>query len=489
MEVDLEVILKLRIRMRRVLLAALVLLAVAVALPPNVSSQVTNQVAQDGSVKSFTVVVSRHGFNGTNNPLIIDLVEGDVVHITFLYGDNDLSYDNPHAIFLQGYDLRTRVISRGNPSATLDFIATKTGTYAFYCVVPCEGMLNLELGQVIVENRPAGALPTSIDVMLDGTAVQDQAVGIMATLRQGSQPVSSVGLDFFANTTFGRMKIGSAVTDRNGTTRISYKFVSSGTSTITAEFAGSNSLAASSHQMSFFVEPRGEVPVLVSVLAGVSGEIISGLPYVRGQNRMPDIRLVGVPFSQGVPIITLILLIVGSVWAMYGYVFAQIRAITRGSPIEPNEEQGGVRKLEGTTTSAKKGFDKRILAGVVLVLVVVTGAFAYYQFGVPAQQKTETVKIDIKMLMMSGGERHVFDPATITVHKGDHIILIVTNTDDDFTHGVTIPELNLNTGPLTPGKSATIEFDANTAGTFTILCPVPGCAPDHGQMIGQLVVV
>ena len=477
-----------RIRLRTVLLAAFVLLAVAVILPPNVSSQVTKEFAQNGLVKSFTVVVSRHGFNGTNNPLIIDIVEGDVVHITFLYGDNDLSYDNPHVIFLQGYDLRTRVISRANPSATLDFIATETGTYAFYCVVPCAGMPNLELGQVAVGRRPAGALPTNIDVMVDGTAVQGQAVSIMATLRQGSQPVPSIGLDFYANTTFGLMKIGSGVTDQNGTARISYKFVPSGMSTITVEFAGSDYLAASSNRVSFFVEPRGEVPVLVSISPGVSGESISGLPYVRGQNRMPDLRLVGTPFWQGVPLITLILLIVGSVWAMYGYVFAQIRAILRGSSSEGIEEKGGVRKLEGTTTSARKGFDKRILVGIVLVGVVLAGVFAYYQFGTLAQPKTETIRIDIKMLMAGDQERHVFDPATITVHKGDHIVLIVTNTDDDFTHGVIIPELNLNTGPLTPGKSATIEFDANTAGTFTVLCPVPGCAPDHGQMIGQLVV-
>jgi heme/copper-type cytochrome/quinol oxidase subunit 2 len=135
----------------------------------------------------------------------------------------------------------------------------------------------------------------------------------------------------------------------------------------------------------------------------------------------------------------------------------------------------------------KKGFDKRILIGAVLVAIVLAGVFAYYQFGTAPQgkSKTETINIDIKML----GERHIFDPATITVHKGNHIVLIVTNTDNDAIHGVVIPELSLNTGPLSFNQQAKLEFDADTVGTFTILCSVPGCAPDHAQMIGQLVVV
>jgi len=137
--------------------------------------------------------------------------------------------------------------------------------------------------------------------------------------------------------------------------------------------------------------------------------------------------------------------------------------------------------------TVRKRFDTPILVGVLLV-VVVAGVFAYYQFGTVAQVKTETVRIDIKAVMQNGVERHVFDPATITVHKGDHVVLIVTNTDE-LPHGIVIPQLNLDTGHLTRDQSAKIEFDATATGTFTMRCSVPGCAPDHAQMLGQLVVV
>lgn len=139
------------------------------------------------------------------------------------------------------------------------------------------------------------------------------------------------------------------------------------------------------------------------------------------------------------------------------------------------------------STSASKGFNKRILVGVILILIVIAGVFGYYQFGTAPKATTETIRVEIKAVMQDGVERHVFDPATVTVHKGEHIILIVTNTDE-LPHGIVIPQLNLDTGPLREDQQAKLEFDANTTGTYSILCSVPGCAPDHARMLGQLIV-
>jgi len=435
----------------------------------------------------LTILVSRSGFNGTEGPFTLDLVQGSLVHLTFLYDDNDLPYDNPHVIFLQGYDLRTSVISRSHPYASLDFVADRTGRFAFYCIVPCEGMENLELGEVVVEPHPAGQLPTSIDVMVEGNAVQGQAVSIRATLREGSQPISHARLSFYLNTTFGLVRLGTAVTDDQGTAIIGHSFARSGEFTVIVRFDGMEDYAPSSKLVDIHVEPgpnKGEI--LLSIVEGPTGGSLSSLPYVRGQNQMPDVRLVGVPFFQGLPVVTLILLIVGSVWVAYGYVFAQIRAIKRGSPIARDKDEGGVGRME--SARSKRALDKRILIGGILVAIVVAGFFAYYQFSAAPQSRLVTVKIEIRMQMLNGEERHVFDPTTITVRKGDHVVLIVTNSDDDATHGVIIPELNLNTGPLSGGESATLEFDATTTGAFTILCSVPGCAPDHSLMIAQLLV-
>ncbi len=137
---------------------------------------------------------------------------------------------------------------------------------------------------------------------------------------------------------------------------------------------------------------------------------------------------------------------------------------------------------------AKKGFDKRVVIAVVLILVIVAGVFGYYQFAMTPQANVETYNINIKAITEDGVEHHVFDPATVTVHKGNHVVLIVTNTDE-VEHGIVIPQLNVNTGALEEGEKVKLEFDATNTGTFTMLCSVPDCAADHAQMVGQLVIV
>jgi heme/copper-type cytochrome/quinol oxidase subunit 2 len=136
----------------------------------------------------------------------------------------------------------------------------------------------------------------------------------------------------------------------------------------------------------------------------------------------------------------------------------------------------------------KRKFNRRILIGLIILVLIVAGLYGYYQSTPHAQAQTETLSIDIKAVTENWVVHHVFDPRTITVQRGDYIILTVTNTDPQDTHGITIPDLMLNTGALAPGQSAKLEFNADSAGTFTMLCSVPSCADDHAQMVGQLVV-
>jgi len=138
-------------------------------------------------------------------------------------------------------------------------------------------------------------------------------------------------------------------------------------------------------------------------------------------------------------------------------------------------------------TSTRKAINRGVLVGVILIVIVAAGVLAYYQFASAPQVKTETIKIDIKAVMQNGVERHIFDPATVTVHNGNHIVLMITNTDE-LVHGIVIPKLNLDTGALRQNQQGKLEFDATATGTYTMLCSVPGCAPDHAEMIGQIVV-
>ena len=138
--------------------------------------------------------------------------------------------------------------------------------------------------------------------------------------------------------------------------------------------------------------------------------------------------------------------------------------------------------------STKRKPSRGILIGLIVLVLIVAGVYGYYLSTPHPQAQTETLNIDIKTVTENGVVHHVFDPGTITVHRGDYIVMTVTNTDPQDVHGITIPDLILNTGPLAPGQSTKLEFNADTAGTFTMLCSVPGCADDHAQMTGQLIV-
>ena len=77
-----------------------------------------------------------------------------------------------------------------------------------------------------------------------------------------------------------------------------------------------------------------------------------------------------------------------------------------------------------------------------------------------------------------------FQPATITVKKGDHVKLTITTTD--VTHGFSLPDFNVNS-QISPGSPTVVEFDADKTGTFTFACSV-FCGSGHGGMHGTLVV-
>lgn len=78
----------------------------------------------------------------------------------------------------------------------------------------------------------------------------------------------------------------------------------------------------------------------------------------------------------------------------------------------------------------------------------------------------------------------VFEPATITVKKGDTVKLSIKSVDVD--HGFALSAFNVNK-PLKPGQTTTVEFVADKTGSFTFFCSV-FCGSGHSGMRGTLVV-
>jgi cytochrome c oxidase subunit 2 len=81
--------------------------------------------------------------------------------------------------------------------------------------------------------------------------------------------------------------------------------------------------------------------------------------------------------------------------------------------------------------------------------------------------------------------RFEFVPSTIEVTVGDHVRLVVKS--DDGVHGFEIKKFKVNKLIPRGGKPVTIDFVANAAGTFPILCSEE-CGEGHEGMSGSLVV-
>jgi cytochrome c oxidase subunit II len=100
-------------------------------------------------------------------------------------------------------------------------------------------------------------------------------------------------------------------------------------------------------------------------------------------------------------------------------------------------------------------------------------------------------------------KKYEYSPSPVHVKRGTKVQLKITAIDRD--HGFTIATVPDGADPAGPvglelttpqhrdswkprrGRETTIEFVANTAGTYEIRCSV-SCGFGHGRMKGQLVV-
>jgi len=84
--------------------------------------------------------------------------------------------------------------------------------------------------------------------------------------------------------------------------------------------------------------------------------------------------------------------------------------------------------------------------------------------------------------------RSQYSPDIIPAKKGDHVIIHLTNIEQtpDATHGFAIPEMNVEVS-LDAGESTTVEFDADTPGSFSFYC-TEFCSALHLEMQGWLIV-
>lgn len=251
----------------------------------------------------FTVSVGRNGFEN-NVDYTLDVEAGHEVTLTFTYADGDLADDNPHEIKIKGagLELRTVTVSRDNPSATITFTPEKTGTLRILCIVPCIGMEALVGGKLKVVKPKATGAPVSLALDLSSRADGDVLARATLQTADGS-PLVNVPVIFTLHTSLGGdLVLGSPTTMQDGSAVVKIPATGGEHLQVTALFEGGNGLA--------YAEAANTITA--------SGPPMQHQPGALSAPTAP-------------PALALALLIVlGGVWATYGFVGYQVLRIRRG---------------------------------------------------------------------------------------------------------------------------------------------------------------
>ncbi len=110
------------------------------------------------------------------------------------------------------------------------------------------------------------------------------------------------------------------------------------------------------------------------------------------------------------------------------------------------------------------------------------------KFAITGPDQAKVVRNGTNVEIWTAVVRSHFTPEHVRIKKGDHVVWHFTNLEQtrDATHGFALPGYNINLS-LEPGKSETIEFDANMSGTFAYYC-TEFCSALHLEMLGYFMV-
>lgn len=110
----------------------------------------------------------------------------------------------------------------------------------------------------------------------------------------------------------------------------------------------------------------------------------------------------------------------------------------------------------------------------MVVTALVAMLFAAFATHAQAPRRVEVV-----------AKRYTFEPAQITLHKGQPVVLVLKS--DDVAHGLRFRELNLDV-KANKGESKDLSFTPDKVGDFVGHCSV-FCGSGHGSMTLTLHVV
>ncbi|MEW6232151.1 MAG: c-type cytochrome [Chloroflexota bacterium] len=312
------------------------------------------------------VEVSRNGFNNTPGEFRLEAEEGQEVEITFVYGERDLTQNNPHQILVTGYNIDTGILDQENREVTVRFTATGAGEVSFMCILPCLGHSNLLGGRIVIQPtaKPA-AEAAGVTRRLDAPAQarSGRPLSLRALVEDGQgKPVGGTPVKFFIKVDFfvnGLMEIGEAMTNDHGVAVLEYTPRLTGDIRVVARHEGGGRKATETATTINLAESSRPFyqPEVGIKLPAPGPEIFVGLGSTleaTGSAPMTSLRLPG-------GLLSWLLLLVGGVvlvWVTYFRVMYQLLRISEGTE---------------TRLVPLVGMAVVVVLGTLLVLVVITG--------------------------------------------------------------------------------------------------------------------
>jgi hypothetical protein len=295
----------------------------ATGIAPHAGSMtiITGQTTgEDSGVKTFTVIVSSHGFNGSSNTLNLDVSQGDQVDITFVYSDPTVN--TAHEMAIEGYNIRTAILDQANPITKIQFVAGQVGSFLIHCIIPCVGMENLQNAWLLVKQSTGTLIGTTLTLQNGlSLALNGSLLNIIARVTdRAGNPITGLIVSFYVSTDFGMMKIGDNVTDTNGVAHLAYPLPSIRNMTVAAYFPGSGIYLSGNATAS--LTPSNSGTGFISI-GGETNHPPSG------EGSFFDPRLVGVPTDVGGVLAALVLIVFLCVWSTFAYVVSLVLKIKR----------------------------------------------------------------------------------------------------------------------------------------------------------------
>ena len=124
-------------------------------------------------------------------------------------------------------------------------------------------------------------------------------------------------------------------------------------------------------------------------------------------------------------------------------------------------------------------------AVVVIVLVALGGTYYVAVYNKPNQgYSSERIVIQIGGAFYNSSDPDnlnglnapaAYYPDSFNVTEGNHISLVITNTDSNMTHGLAVASFSLDTGQMQPNATVTLSFVATPVGSIVFSEPAADC--------------